>query len=95
MDFLKRAGEYFKNHISVHRFHFTSDGMAFQGKSDAEAHARTLTDSEVKTIVRADVEVADEVVSGGVTSTSLSDQTSLSEQNPEDKPTTKVKAGKK
>lgn len=39
--------KYFDAHPGVDKFYFTSDGMAFFKKTDAEAHAKTLPDKKV------------------------------------------------
>lgn len=40
--------KYFDAHPGVDKFYFTSDGMAFFKKEDANAHARTLGDKKVE-----------------------------------------------
>lgn len=44
----KDYNKYFDAHPGVDKFFFTSDGMAFFKKPDAEAHARTLPDKKVE-----------------------------------------------
>lgn len=39
--------KYFDAHPGIDKFYFTSDGMAFFKKEDANAHARTLPDKKV------------------------------------------------
>jgi hypothetical protein len=40
--------KYFDAHPGVDKFYFTSDGMAFFKKVDADAHAKTLPDKKVE-----------------------------------------------
>ena len=46
---------YFKEHPSVNRFYFTSDGMAFTDVNHALAHTANLTDKNVDDVLRDDL----------------------------------------
>jgi hypothetical protein len=45
-----KAKGLFKDHPSVKELHFTSDGLAFFEKNDAQNHALGLKEKEIETI---------------------------------------------
>lgn len=57
----KNIRSYFDSHPTVKEFHFTNDGLCFERKDDANAHAETLKErkvgnGEVETYSRLEVE---------------------------------------